>query len=174
MLTANKSNAKKTLNAPPNGVSNLTMTKAQIQQRRAELIVELAELNDIKPEQAPWEPQGGPLTIFLNEERPIATDSCQDYAQVGLEYKTIEAAQKALALGRFYMRLVALAAELNPSGVAGGKWHVVFANDISRWEYGLSVNCYHGFNLFQTYDAAKEAADILNRDGWTMEGDDNA
>jgi len=165
---------KKTLNATPNGVSNLTMTKAQIKQRRAALVAELTALNNLTPQEERWEPKGGPLTIFLNEERPVETDSCQDYAQAGLEYKTIEAAQKALALGRFYMRLVALATQLNPSVVAGGPYHVVFANDTSRWEYGLAANYRHGFNLFQTYDAAEEAAEILNRDGWTMEGDDNA
>jgi len=174
MLTANKSNAKKTLNAPPNGMSNLTMTKAQIQQRRAALVAELTALNNLTPQEERWEPKGGRWSLFIEQNRVIECDSARDYRLAGLEYQTKEAAKPAMRHLRFYSRLLNMATELNPSGVAGGKWHVVFANDTSRWEYGLAVNYYHGFNLFQTAVAAEAATKILNRDEWILEGDDNA
>jgi len=174
MLTANKSNAKKTLNAPPNGVSNLTMTKAQIQQRRAALVAELTALNNLTPQEERWEPKGGGFSVNLSGIHIFECDSDDVWRKAGLEYQTEEAAKIALSHLCFYSRLLNLATELNPSGCAGGKWHVVFANDTSRWEYGLAVNYYHGFNLFQTAVAAEAATKILNRDEWILEGDDNA
>jgi hypothetical protein len=174
MLTANKSNAKKTLNAPPNGVSNLTMTKAQIQQRRAALVAELTALNNLTPQEERWEPKGGRWSLFIEQNRVIECDSARDYRLAGLEYQTKEAATVALRHLRFYSRLLNLATELNPSGVVGGPYRVVFDEHESRWAYGFAGIYRCSFNLFQTADAAEKATAILNRDEWILEGDEDA
>lgn len=92
--------------------------------------------------------------------------STGEYRKAGLEYPTKEAAEASLARLRQYALLLHLAADLNPSGKAGGEF-AVYWNDEDpsgpRWAGG---SCFPGVDtVFETEQAAAEAAKILNRDG---------
>lgn len=91
--------------------------------------------------------------------------STEEYRKVGLEYTTQEAAEASLVRLRQYALLLHLAADLNPSGKAGGKFAVYWDTDrvVASW---VGACGYPGVdNLFETEGAAAEAAKILNRDG---------
>jgi len=144
------------------------MTQQEKDKQETELLRQLEQLRATPVTPKPWEPKGGPWTALLGENQVEFFPPMQKFSPAGLEYYTKQAAQKALALGRFYMRLVALASELNPSGVAGGKYYVTFING-EAWEVGM--NSYldrDGYDIFETREAAQTAANIMNRDGWKL------
>ena len=148
-------------------MKNTILTQEEKEARELELLRELEELRAMptfsKPPK-PWEPRNGGWLVQLCGGHVFASTSIKEAQTSGLKYQTKQAAEKALDFGKFYMRLVALATELNPSGVAGGGYVVAFIN--GEWEVFYSDGSIEVTNLFETEEAAWQATDIMNRDKW--------
>lgn len=82
-------------------------------------------------------------------------------------FRSRAAAEAALSHQRHFARLMKLASDLNPSGVPGGRCGVCYAvNGKSQWvvcESPLSRSC---DDLFESFETAKAACEIMNREGW--------
>ena len=113
----------------------------------------------------PYSPAGGDETILLVDNRVVNSTPRTTFARAGVEYTTKEAAEASLVRLRQYALLLHLAADLNPSGKAGGPWFVTFRVSNASWEPVVANNFQDGASLFENSDAASEAAKILNRDG---------
>jgi hypothetical protein len=90
-----------------------------------------------------------------------------NYASHGLSYPNREAAEEAAKRLAFWARLMALACELN-GGSIGGPAAVMFHGRTNLWiEFPVrSENLAATGGLFKDLQTAKEAAEIMNRDGW--------
>lgn len=122
-----------------------------------------------------WEPYNGVGFIYKNYLRktllinPLSCTQDANHAAAGSVFKTREACDSAAPYRTFYSRLLNLAAELNPSGLVGGEFFVVPDEDAKWSAYRVARPEERGITtVFETYAAATQAADILNRDGWKV------
>lgn len=90
--------------------------------------------------------------------------------EAGLYFKSKRASDSAADYRIFFSRLLNLAAELNPSGLVGGRYRVSSKLG-GGWYHAISPILVDGrdfWDIFETEEAAKKAAEILNRDGWKV------
>lgn len=140
-----------------------------------ELGKEIELLKNPIPE--PWEPKhhgyvapkylGGPVEIMC-DATPKAN---RILARHGLTYPNHEAAEKASEFFYFYQRLYALAFEMNQTYVESSECHlyeVYFQNSTKKWTAGSAHGLQGNSMLFNSRQAAQEAAHIMNRDHWTL------
>lgn len=139
----------------------LRETEQEAKRLREEL--EAARREAEKPKK--WEPPTGPYCIRPNGEADM-WPSVGSWARAGSEYPTLEAAEAANRRITFFRRLCALATELNPSGRAAGRWNVGIAGPEGPWVLGRAYDAFAD-SLFETEEAARKAAEIMNRDGWS-------
>ena len=146
--------------------SDIAAARAKLEQAQNELraLEERAKQEARKP----WEPKGG--DYYLHPIGDVRYSAAHGDARIrisGSDYPTQQAAESAIPYVTFFKRLCCLAQELNPSGRVGGTHGLL--NDEGTWKRlsaGASVRdllC-----LFETKDAANRAAEIMNRDGWTV------
>lgn len=128
-------------------------------------VKELQEkLEEAKKEaQQPWEPKGGDWPV--RSDGTIVFNSNTYSPDHGCEFKTKGSAKHTAPWFRFYHRLCQLAIDLNSSGKVGGDFGVYFTG---RWGYQKYIPCSNITCVFETQEAAKQAADILNRDEWRL------
>jgi len=122
-----------------------------------------------KEEEGPWEPPGGDWVAAIARNEIIPARMFMFPAKgFPFSYPTRESAEAALPYLRFFTRLVRLAADVNPSGKPGGEWRVSVTYGGKNWGYGWVSGDRAPWDLFETHEAAKRAADIMNRDGWDV------
>ena len=132
-------------------------------------VKELQEkLEQAKKEQEPWEPKPGQFIMRVDGD--ISTSDYGhfvDSVPFGMVFQTRESARHTEPFFRFYHRLCQLAIELNPSGKVGGRFGVYYHEDDKVW----MTHFYNNPTLesvFETREAVKKAAYILNHDGWRL------
>lgn len=138
----------------------IEQTIANVEQQLASLKAELLKSSAHEK----WNPGGEWIitaegTVF---DRYTDNERVRDFCSY---FPTKDAAESALASRRLFNRMQCLAAELNPSGKVGGKYHLLWICEkqlwyADYWEYHWCSEC-----LFETCDAAQSAAEIFNRDG---------
>lgn len=143
----------------------LTKARAELasaQERLAKLEAQAKE--EAAKAAAPWEPKGGDW--YLRHDGSVFRGILlPEEIQAGTCYPTREAAESALPYVTFFKRLCCLAAELNPSGKVGGAFGLLAGPNGWGIEH---FNSRHIHYLFETDEAAQEAAIILTRDGWKV------
>ncbi len=150
-----------------------TKTKQQqIEELQSEIALLQNQLDQISKIPDKWEPPGG--SFYINRWGEInATNSEGISRDFGAEFTTIKAADSAIKYKRFHNWMLCLAAYLNPNGKVGGEWGVYMAHsnsDISFRASQIDPAIYknHPEGLFATEKIAKQAAEIMNRDGWKV------
>ena len=150
--------------------SDIASVRAKLEQAQNEL--RALEARAKQEAETPWEPKGGEyiLTPYASVATTSGINSVKGACRTdGSLYPTREAAESALPYVTFFKRLCCLAQELNPSGKVGGKYYVSRNPGEKMWHrrtWAGSTN--HVIGLFETEDAADRAADIMNRDKWTV------
>ena len=86
----------------------------------------------------------------------------------GRAYKSPEAAQASADCLNWFIHLLNLAAQLNPSGKAGGNYAVDY--HIDKWDTSNLVGLKCVACVFETREAAQKAAAILNASGGKLAG----
>jgi hypothetical protein len=145
-------------------MSTIEGVRAQINEARARIANAEAELAKMEAKTAKWEPKGGEWFLAVNGCVRKAGHTCVD-SDAGSEYPTREAAESALPYVTFYKRLCCLAQELNPSGRVGGSFFVYHFQ--GAW-CGTRTDLAVATRLFETMEAAQNAATVMNRDGWKL------
>lgn len=147
----------------------LAATQANIAQQQAQLATDLEELKNPKS----WSPKRGPLAAAWGSQgghRVIEFPSMSnEQVEAGISRDTVAAVEERKVWMDFYSRLHCLACELNPSGRAGGA-HNVFIHR-GHWKTNATNYTKNISAIFETREAAEEAAKILNRDGWVHPAD---
>ena len=113
-----------------------------------------------------WQPKGGEWTTLpgmVVKNMHLHSDTARRAALAGRLYQNEAQAVAAQKRIDFYARLVALATELNPSGVIGGnygiQWDVNYRRVIILYNEGV-------LGLFQTPEAANKAVILINQERW--------
>lgn len=154
-------------------MTNIEKAQNQIEDAKRLLSDAQAQLDALQKAAVPqpWKPQGGRFYLLRNGEVGEGWFSRIEDQLDGAEYPTREAAESAAPYVTFFKRLCCLAAELNPSGKVGGQWYIM-QDECGRgeswqafeWKGALrNVHC-----VFQTQEAAKQAAETMRRDGWKV------
>lgn len=150
-----------------------TNIQSDIAAARAKLDAVSAELRALEERAKqeatkPWEPKGG--MHYLSSNGRVCTSGVRSevtWRKAGTEYPTREAAESALPYVTFFKRLCCLAQELNPSGKVGGRYWLSPYRGV--WEAAHWQNNHRDATcVFETEEAAKRAAEILNRDAWKV------
>jgi hypothetical protein len=147
--------------------------KARIDELESNIAVlkkEMAVLQEVeKPEK--WEPKGGNYYICIYADGSTGTiyHVGNRLGLLGLSFPTREAAESARDARIFFQRLQCLAAELNPSGRVGGDWFIRYdsqhKDNLPWYSFSMGSKLSTCDAMFETQEAAKKAAEILNRDG---------
>lgn len=143
---------------------------AAVRRQLEEATVKLRELEAKQKQEAskPWEPPGGGFYITSINDIGLG-ETANSYRLVGSEYPTEEAAKSALPYIVFFKRLCCLAQSLNPSGKVGGNFYVTrFHERSTGWAGNERFNTKDVTCVFETEEAAKKAAEIMNRDQWKL------
>lgn len=152
-----------------NNMNNTEELERLLQKAETEAKRLREELEAAKRKPAKWNPKIGNYYIYGGGS--VQTGSpLEHWAVAGSEYPTLEAADAANRRIVFFRRLCAPATELNPSGkVTGTLGHCVTLG--TTWDNWRPSHLPMGFIdcVFETELAAKQAAEIMNRDGWTPE-----
>lgn len=129
-------------------------------------VKELQEKLEQAKKQKYWEPKSGPY--WINPHGQVQCSSSSETCRAfGVEFETRESAHHTEPFFRFYHRLCQLAIELNPSGKVGGRFGVYYHEDDKVW----MTHFYNNPTLesvFETREAVKKAAYILNHDLWRL------
>lgn len=130
------------------------------------------ELEAAKWKPAKWHPCANEGHYITNdgEVGGLKQWALPDFLKAGSYYPTREAADAANRRIVFFRRLCALATELNPSGKVTST-HGYCVSPDTTWDKWTPRHLPMGFIdcVFETELAAKQAAEIMNRDGWTIE-----
>ena len=152
-----------------NNQEEMEAARADLEAAQANLAAVQKRLEDMsKPKK--WEPKGGDWYVDY-EGYPSYAPHTETERIVGSEYPTYEGAASAAPFITFYKRLCCLAQELNPSGKVGGNYGVFNPCDspLEPCEWRVASGWKNDpLGLFETMLAAKQAAFILNRDGWEL------
>lgn len=117
-----------------------------------------------------WHPSvaGGHFISGDGEIGDFSLSINPSYLKAGSYYQTQEAADAANRRITFFRRLCAMATELNPSKRPASGYQVVPFGE--EWDYCLTrLGDNHAYSVFETREAAQRAAEIMTRDGWTVE-----
>jgi len=118
----------------------------------------------------PWEPNA--KGYFLRGDGSIHKQQDLNYgARVsGRVFAKEEEAEKASESFMFYQRLYRLALECNAKHTDFGYYHVSYNNSQLKWfVYQSQASLKHEVtDCFTSISSAKEACDVLNRDGWEL------
>jgi hypothetical protein len=133
----------------------LTETQSQIKNLKLKIS---------KTEKPKWEPEGG--YFWISSGGKIGSSGSTDLCRLfGAEFETVEAAEKACEVYRFYHNLYKLAEELNPSGKVGGRYKI-FIKDGLWTPYESFMDTIDA--LFETKLSAQAACNIMNQNGWEL------
>lgn len=156
-------------------VKEIANIRAQLEQQTKKLAELEAKLQATYEKAKPWSPKHGAYNVVYSgaiwsDTRLLGADMIRQ----GRTFASEAAAQRASTFFTFYQRLVNLAAELNPSGIPGGDFRVVADKDhkFKPLNNGGTAHSSKFQNspiaLFETYEAAQKAAEIMNRDKWSV------
>ena len=156
-------------------MKNTDQITARIEAAERELAEAKRQLAEAtKPEVPKYEPmKGGPClesTCGGNTALRVYNGdrSFPRISETGTEYRTVEAAQASADYLNWFIHLLNLAAQVNPSGKAGGKYEVRYRPS-EQWTIDTSQSLYMG-HIFETREAAEKAAAILNASGGKLAG----
>ncbi len=150
-----------------------TKTKQQqIEKLQSKIALLQEQLETISKTPDKWEPPGCSfyITSLGHVKMSVTDDVCRAF---GVEFPTQKVAESAIKYMRFNNWMLCLAAYLNPNGKIGGRWGVYMAHSDSDIRFLVSpidpaIYKNHPEGLFATEKIAKQAAEIMNRDGWAV------
>lgn len=120
----------------------------------------------------PWEPKGGSHTVTYNGDvsSSINNNAAPHWPLAGRTFSTCEAAEQASKFFTFYQRYYSLAMEMNAKHEPTENealWYLSLLKP-KTWLTNRAPHYRDNTTLFTSHNAAQEAADIMNRDGWEL------
>jgi ABC-type Fe3+-hydroxamate transport system substrate-binding protein len=151
-------------------LGELTKESARQTERIASVKAQINRIIKETPDPVtPWDPKGGMYTVTYNGWICHSAGDRPHHPRAGRTFPTRNAAEQASKFFTFYQRYYSLAMEMNAKHEATySRYSIWFDSRHRLWCAGPHILSQDLTSLFTSQAGAKEAADIMNEDGWEL------